>query len=249
MTNDIQKFPDRSAHHRANSYRADFVGSHLDSQVGVANGRKTGTGNQTPDRLSLSGNCDSQHRDNGVSTGDSEPTASGKVDETTKIKTDDSATVRGSSRALRRVDDLGDDDDAVGCLPNQITPAITPAITSSNTSITPIAQDVDSNGDNFRLELEFIEQKSGVVVKLRERARFTFDGKRPSNILGVFACGSLTKRQLSALRNKTLPPGVKAALAEGDISYEVLEIIFARPGKGATRAARNAGKAFRQNKA
>lgn len=113
VTNDIQEFPDRSAHHRANSYRADFVGSHLDSQVGVANGRKTGTGNQGPDSLGLLGDCDSQHRDNGVSTGDSEPTASGKVDETTKIKTDDSAAVRGSSRALRRVDDLGDDD-AVG---------------------------------------------------------------------------------------------------------------------------------------
>jgi len=68
VTNDIQKFPDRSAHHRANSYRADFVGSHLDSQVGA---------------------------------------------DSAKIKTDDSAAVRGSSRALRRVDDLGDDD-AVG---------------------------------------------------------------------------------------------------------------------------------------
>lgn len=70
MTNDIQKFPDRSAHHRANSYRADFVGSHIDSQVGA---------------------------------------------DSAKIKTDDSAAVRGSSRALRRVDDLGDDD-AVGCV-------------------------------------------------------------------------------------------------------------------------------------
>ena len=70
VTNDIQEFPDRSAHHRTSGHRADFVGSHIDSQVGA---------------------------------------------DSAKIKTDDSATVRGSSRALRRVDDLGDDD-AVGCL-------------------------------------------------------------------------------------------------------------------------------------
>jgi hypothetical protein len=107
----------------------------------------------------------------------------------------------------------------------------------------------DSEGENegqFRLELEFIRQKRGVVVKIRERVRFSVNGERPSFVLGVFACGNINNRQFAALKNKTLPPGVKTALAEGDISYEVLEGIFNRPGKGATAEGRAAGKRFRQ---
>lgn len=123
-----------------------------------------------------------------------------------------------------------------------ITPSITPELPLLET--TENAE--DNSGGNFRFELEFLEQKSGVVVKIRERTRFTVDGKRPSFILGVFACGQINKRQLKALRAKTLPPGVKAALAEGDISYAVLEELFKRPGKGATAEARKAGQQFRQ---
>ena len=125
------------------------------------------------------------------------------------------------------------------------TPAITPKLPPMET----VDSAEDNSGGNFRFELEFLEQKSGVVVKLRERTRFTIDGKRPSFVLGVFAIGKVTKRQLAALRAKTLPPGVKAALTEGDISYEVLEQIFRRPGKGATAEARKAGKRFRQTQA
>ncbi len=100
--------------------------------------------------------------------------------------------------------------------------------------------------DDFsRYELEFSERSGVIFVKLRERVRFTFDGSRPSWVLGVFRCGTLTPDQLEAVKAKTLPPDVRGALTEGDISYEVLKALLERPGKGATRESRQAGERVR----
>lgn len=135
---------------------------------------------------------------------------------------------------------------------NQSFTANTPAIAPELPLPQAVEPEEDSEGENegqFRLELEFIRQKRGVVVKIRERVRFSVNGERPSFVLGVFACGNINNRQFAALKNKTLPLGVKTALAEGDISYEVLEGIFNRPGKGASAEGRAAGKRFRQAQA
>lgn len=100
--------------------------------------------------------------------------------------------------------------------------------------------------DEFsRYELEFSERSGVTFVKLRERVRFTFDGSRPSWVLGVFRCGTLTPAQLEAVKAKTLPPDVRGALTEGEISYEVLKTLLERPGKGATRESRQAGERVR----
>ena len=90
----------------------------------------------------------------------------------------------------------------------------------------------------YRIELEFVQRDSGTHLKLRLRTRFPVDSIRSSLVLGTFKCGNLTDAQIKKARMKTLPPKVRAALAEGDLEYELINQLLNRPGKGRHAQAR-----------
>jgi hypothetical protein len=123
----------------------------------------------------------------------------------------------------------------------RIAPELPPAEPMQNQQVAAGANEAFFDDELSRFELEFKEKDGETHVKIRERMRFPFGGNRPSWVLGVFRCGRLTPRQLKAVKDKTLPPDVRGAIANGDIAYEILEGIFDRPGKGATAEARAAG--------
>lgn len=83
--------------------------------------------------------------------------------------------------------------------------------------------------DLFRYEVEFEQREQGTFMQVRVRSK---DGSRFSYMIGTFRIGQLTKRQLARVQSKTLPADVKAAIAKGELDYEVIAGILARTGKG-----------------
>jgi hypothetical protein len=96
----------------------------------------------------------------------------------------------------------------------------------------------------FRHEVEFNQKPDGTWMQIRLRAK---DGSRQSIYIGQFRIGKLTDRQLKKVGKRTLPDDVKEAIADGELEYDLIREILARPGKGATknRTRRVSGKGAR----